>query len=82
MQLKSSLHVQNLCKYFGNFKAIDNISFAFPSEGIFGLLGVNGAGKTTLIGMILGLIKPSSGVIKIFGKSFFDNRFSIMKTKR
>ncbi len=79
MQLKSSLHVQNLCKYFGNFKAIDNISFAFPSEGIFGLLGVNGAGKTTLIGMILGLIKPSSGVIKIFGKSFFDNRFSIMK---
>ena len=79
MQLKSSLHVQNLCKYFGNFKAIDNISFAFPSEGIFGLLGVNGAGKTTLIGMILGLIKPSSGVIKIFGKTFFDNRFSIMK---
>ena len=79
MQLKSSLYVENLCKNFGQFKAIDNITFRLPEKGIFGLLGVNGAGKTTLIGMILGLIKPSSGNINVFGKSFKENKFSIMK---
>ncbi len=79
MQTKSSLIVRDLTKSYGDFVAINKISFKVPSNGIFGLLGTNGAGKTTLIGMILGLIKPSSGSISIFEKPFEKNKSYILK---
>ena len=55
----------NLEKKFGNKHAVNNISFVIPESETIGLLGPNGCGKTTTIGMMLGLIKPSSGIIKI-----------------
>ena len=55
----------NLEKKFGNKYAVNNISFVIPESETIGLLGPNGCGKTTTIGMMLGLIKPSSGIIKI-----------------
>ena len=55
----------NLEKKFGNKHAVNNISFVIPESETIGLLGPNGCGKTTTIGMMLGLIKPSSGMIKI-----------------
>ena len=55
----------NLEKKFGNKDAVNNISFVIPESETIGLLGPNGCGKTTTIGMMLGLIKPSSGIIKI-----------------
>ena len=55
----------NLEKKFGNKGAVNNISFVIPESETIGLLGPNGCGKTTTIGMMLGLIKPSSGIIKI-----------------
>ena len=55
----------NLEKKFGNKYAVNNISFVIPENETIGLLGPNGCGKTTTIGMMLGLIKPSSGMIKI-----------------
>ena len=55
----------NLKKKFGNKYAVNNISFVIPENETIGLLGPNGCGKTTTIGMMLGLIKPSSGMIKI-----------------
>jgi len=56
-----SVRVKNLTKKFGDFKAVDNVTFdVYPGE-IFGFLGANGAGKTTTIKMLIGLLKPTSG---------------------
>ena len=62
------LKVENVTKYYGNFKAVDNLSFQVDKGEIFGLLGVNGAGKTTTFRMIMGLIEPSSGSITLDSK--------------
>lgn len=65
---KSVLKLNNVTKYYGNFKAVDNLSFTVESGEIFGLLGVNGAGKTTTFRMIMGLLDASSGNITLDGK--------------
>ncbi len=52
---------QNLTKHFGNFMAVDDVSFSVQPGEVFGWLGPNGAGKTTTIRMLLGLLKPTSG---------------------
>lgn len=62
------LKVENVTKYYDDFKAVDNISFNVNKGEIFGLLGVNGAGKTTTFRMIMNLISPSKGKITFNGK--------------
>jgi ABC-2 type transport system ATP-binding protein len=62
------LKVENVTKYYGNFKAVDNLSFEVNKGEIFGLLGVNGAGKTTTFRMIMGLLTPNSGNITLDSK--------------
>ena len=62
------LKVENITKYYGDFKAVDNLSFEVEEGEIFGLLGVNGAGKTTTFRMIMGLLEPDSGSITLDGK--------------
>ena len=57
--------VKNLTKYFNNIIAVDNISFEIENNKTLGLLGPNGCGKTTTIGMLLGLIEPTKGEIRI-----------------
>ncbi len=61
------LEVNKINKAFGNFKAVDEISFALEEGTIWGLLGPNGAGKTTTIRMIMNIIVPDSGEIRILG---------------
>src|SRR5689334_6133453 len=72
------LEVENLSKVFGTFTAVDDVSFAVGAGEIVGLLGPNGAGKTTTIHMILGLISPSAGAVRIFGKPFDAHREEIL----
>lgn len=72
------LEAKNLTKDFDGFLAVDNISFEIEKGEILGLLGPNGAGKTTTIMMLLGLIKPTEGKIKIFGLDFWPNREKIL----
>ncbi len=57
--------VKNLTKKYGNFTAVDDISFDVKKGEIFGFLGPNGAGKTSTINMMIGLLKPNSGKITI-----------------
>ncbi|HVO43078.1 MAG TPA: ABC transporter ATP-binding protein [Aggregatilineales bacterium] len=59
--------VENLTKRFGDFIAVDNVSFSVNAGEIFGWLGPNGAGKTTTIRMLLGLLRPTSGRTYVLG---------------
>jgi len=61
------LEIRNLVKKFGSLTALDSVSLDIQPGEIFGLLGPNGAGKTTLIGAVCGLVKKTSGSVKLFG---------------
>src|SRR5438105_6716292 len=65
----SVLELRGVTKFYGLFKAVDDLTFTLPPGSICGFLGPNGAGKTTTIRMILEIIKPTSGSIKILGSS-------------
>ena len=62
------LELKNVTKYYGDFKAVDNLSFTVKDGEIFGLLGVNGAGKTTTFRMIINLLDKTEGTILLDGK--------------
>lgn len=76
---KHILEVKNLTKKFGNFTAVNNISFSMKEGEIVGLLGPNGAGKTTTIQMLLGVLAPTSGSVSYFGKDLKTNREEILE---
>jgi len=61
----SVLNVSNLTKFYGDFKALDSISFSVDKGWVYGYLGPNGAGKTTTIRTMLGLLKPDQGKVQI-----------------
>ncbi|WP_215193054.1 ABC transporter ATP-binding protein [Exiguobacterium sp. s95] len=63
------LELQNITKQFGDFTAVDELSFQVPEGQIFGLLGANGAGKTTTFRMLLGILQPTTGSITWKGKA-------------
>jgi ABC-2 type transport system ATP-binding protein len=63
------IRVKNLSKKFNNFLAVNNINFTLEKNKTLGLLGSNGCGKTTSIGMMLGLITPTSGEVLIDNKN-------------
>ncbi|WP_050614227.1 ABC transporter ATP-binding protein [Bacillus testis] len=63
-----ALVIDSVTKKFGNFTAVDHISFTIPEQEIFGFLGANGAGKTTTFRMILGLLDPTSGSVTWNGR--------------
>lgn len=73
------LEVRNLTKTFGDFTAVNGISFALQPGEILGVLGPNGAGKTTTMHMLLGLITPTSGTISMFGMDLETNREAILQ---
>ena len=66
--------VENLCKLFGTFKAVKNLSFSVERGEIFGLLGPNGAGKSTTFRMLCGLLPASSGTILVAGHNLRKSR--------
>jgi ABC-2 type transport system ATP-binding protein len=73
------VEVRNLTKRFGEFTAVDNISFEIREGEVLGVLGPNGAGKTTTIHMLLGLITPTSGSIRMFGLDLAHHRETILR---
>ncbi|SFA91567.1 ABC transporter ATP-binding protein [Clostridium frigidicarnis] len=73
------LEIINLKKYYGKSKGVENISFNVNKGEVFGLIGPNGAGKSTTIRAILGLIKKTSGEIKVFGEEIEGREKDIRK---
>ncbi len=79
MNKKKSISVQNLTKRFGDFTAVDAISFEVDEGEIFGFLGANGAGKTTAMKMLIGISKPTSGEAKVAGYDVYKETEKIKK---
>ena len=73
------LQVKKLTKKYGSLTAVNKLELTAYRGEVIGFLGPNGAGKSTTIRMLLGLIKPTSGSIEIFGKSLSKNRIEILK---
>jgi len=70
---KIAVRADNLTRSFGNFKAVDNISFTVKKGEIFGFLGANGAGKTTTIRLLCGLLRPTSGTASVAGLDVYHD---------
>lgn len=73
------IQVENLCKKYGDFTAVDKISFQVGQGEIFAFLGPNGAGKTTTIKMLTTLLTPTSGQLRIDGLHPSDNANEVRK---
>src|SRR5579864_4707559 len=69
----NEVEVENLTKKFGDFVAVNSLSFAVEHGELFGLLGPNGAGKSTLIRMLTTLVPPSSGTARIRGADILQD---------
>lgn len=70
------LKTTNLSKNYKNKKAVDNVNINVKKGDIYGFLGQNGAGKTTTIRMVMGLIKPTSGEVSLFGERVLPGQYS------
>ena len=79
------LNVESISKSYGDFKAVDRVSFTVTSGRIYGILGPNGAGKTTTIRMIMNILVPDSGSILLFDQQMSDslkNRIGYLPEER
>ena len=74
-----AIEINNLSKQYRNTLAVKNINFKINKGEIIGLLGPNGCGKSTTIGMMLGLIKPTSGTVVINGQNIENNRTKLLE---
>ena len=76
--VEPAIAVDQLVKVYKTTRAVDGISFALKPGSVTGLLGGNGAGKTTTIAMIMGLIMPTSGTVKVFGAEMPRQRYQVL----
>lgn len=66
------IEVKNLVKQYGEFRAVNDISFTIEEGKIYGFLGPNGAGKSTTMNMITGYLSPTSGTVRVNGYDIAD----------
>lgn len=75
----NALEFRDVTKRFGDVVAVDRVTLSIRSATFFGLLGRNGAGKSTLLNMVMGLVRPTSGSITVFGLSTADDGIDIRR---
>jgi lantibiotic transport system ATP-binding protein len=76
---KHAIETCGLTRRFGAQLAVDDLNLLAPEAGVYGFLGPNGAGKTTTIRMLLGLIRPDAGEVRLFGAPLAAGRLSLMR---
>ena len=72
----SIIQLENISHQFGNLSVLDSLNLSMDKGEVLGLFGHNGAGKTTTMKMILGLLKPSQGKIRVFGENPCSSNFN------
>jgi len=77
-EIEPAIAVENLAKFYRRGMAVAGISFALPAGSITGLLGGNGAGKTTTIAMIMGLVTPTAGTVRVLGADMPRQRYRVL----
>ena len=77
--IENIIEINELKKIYNKTIAVDNLNFKIKKGQIIGLLGPNGSGKSTTIGMMLGLIKPTSGSVIIKNKNIENNRTNLLE---
>lgn len=77
MQGEIAIEAEHLTMRFGDFTAVDNVSFRIPRGEIFGFLGSNGCGKTTTMKMLTGLLPASEGIARLFGRDVDPNDITV-----
>jgi ABC-2 type transport system ATP-binding protein len=78
ISIPPAILVQHLVKRFGEVVAVDDLSFTVPRGRCVALLGANGAGKTTTIAMMMGLVTPTSGSLRLLGHDMTTDRFAAL----
>ena len=73
------INVDNLTRKYGDFTAVDDVSFAISPGEIVGLLGHNGAGKTTIMKMITGYLEPTGGTVTVDGLDVVSDRRKVQR---
>lgn len=74
------IQTHDLCKQYGNALRVSHLNLNVPEGSIYGFLGPNGAGKSTTLKMILGLVRPTAGSIRVLGKDMDNsNRLSVLR---
>jgi ABC-2 type transport system ATP-binding protein len=74
-----AIETRNLGRKFGKFEAVKSVSLTVPKGTVFGLLGVNGAGKSTIIKMIMGHLQPTTGEIRVLGRTLGEDLLGIRR---
>jgi ABC-2 type transport system ATP-binding protein len=73
-----AVNAADVTKTFGSVRAVDNITVRVAAGEVYGVLGPNGAGKTTFLRMLFGLIRPDSGTIRVFGKTWDESGVGVL----
>jgi len=73
------IQTKNLTKRYGKFTAVDGVNLNIPAGEIYGFLGPNGAGKTSTIMMLLGIVKPTAGEIRLFEEAYSPKRLDLRR---
>jgi ABC-2 type transport system ATP-binding protein len=75
----NAIETRGLGRKFGKFEAVKNVSLTVPKGTVFGLLGVNGAGKSTIIKMVMGHLQPTTGEIRVLGRTLGEDLLGIRR---
>ncbi len=81
MQKNSSIELQNVSQTYGQSEVLSDISLSFKAYSVTALMGKSGSGKSTLLQLINGMIKPSKGIVRVFGNAFDYNKANEIRLK-
>ena len=79
IRMENIINIQNLTKYYGKHRGIEDLSLSVRKGEVFGFIGPNGAGKSTTIRAMMGLLTPTAGKVEIFGLSVREHKTDILR---